>query len=58
MSGSRTYVQEGIYDEYVARSIEIANKKKVGDPMLPDTENGPQISEKQLSKIMDYISLG
>jgi acyl-CoA reductase-like NAD-dependent aldehyde dehydrogenase len=32
MSGSRTYVQEGIYDEYAARTIEIAKKKKVGDP--------------------------
>ena len=41
MSGSRTFVHEDIYDEYVARSVEIAKNKKVGDPMLSDTENGP-----------------
>ena len=58
MSGSRTYVQEGIYDEYVARTIEIAKKKKVGDPLEADTENGPQISKQQLSKIMNYIDIG
>jgi aldehyde dehydrogenase (NAD+) len=42
----------------VARSIEIAKKKKVGDPTEADTENGPQISQKQLSKIMNYIDIG
>jgi len=44
MSGSRTYVQEGIYDEFVKRSVEFAKTKKIGDPFLPETENGPQIS--------------
>jgi acyl-CoA reductase-like NAD-dependent aldehyde dehydrogenase len=41
MSGSRTYVQEGIYDEFVKKAGEMAKAKKVGDPFVPDTENGP-----------------
>jgi acyl-CoA reductase-like NAD-dependent aldehyde dehydrogenase len=28
------------------KAIEAAKNKKVDDPLLPDTENGPQISEE------------
>lgn len=31
-AGSRTFVQEGIYDEFVRRSVELAKKRKVGNP--------------------------
>ncbi len=36
----------------------MAKNKKVGDPFAADTENGPQISEKQTNKILNYIELG
>jgi acyl-CoA reductase-like NAD-dependent aldehyde dehydrogenase len=42
----------------VARSIEIAKKKKVGAATEADVENGPQISQEQLSKILNYIDIG
>ena len=58
MAGSRTFVQEGIYDQFLERAVEAAKNKKVGDPFLPDTENGPQISEKQTAKILGYIEKG
>lgn len=41
LSLSRTFVQEGIYDSFLERTIEMAKKKKVGDPFKLDTENGP-----------------
>ncbi len=41
LSGSRTFVQEGVYDEFVKRSAEMAKGKKVGDPFEEGSENGP-----------------
>ena len=40
-ASSRIFVQEGIYDKFVARSVELAKKRKVGDPLDPTTEQGP-----------------
>lgn len=43
VAGSRTYVQESIYDEFVAKSVARAQRRKVGDPFDLETENGPQV---------------
>ena len=42
-AGSRTFVHEDIYDEFVARSKKLAEKKIVGDPFDAKTEQGPQV---------------
>lgn len=39
-AGSRTYVQEDIYDEFVQKSKERALKRTVGDPWTGDNEQG------------------
>ncbi len=57
-AGSRTFVQEGIYDEFVKRSVEFAKKRKVGNPFAPDTVQGPQIDKESLNKILTYIDYG
>ncbi|KTG33818.1 hypothetical protein cypCar_00011521, partial [Cyprinus carpio] len=57
-AGSRTYVQESIYDEFVERSVERAKKRIVGDPFNFNTEQGPQVDEEQFQKILGYISSG
>lgn len=57
-AGSRTYVEEKIYDEFVERSAERARKRKYGDPFDFNNEQGPQINEEQLTKIMGYIDSG
>lgn len=57
-AGSRLYVHEDIYDEFVALSAERARNKKVGDPFAADTEQGPQVDEDQLKKILKYVDLG
>ena len=44
LAGSRTYVQESIYDEFVQRSVERAKRRKVGDPFDESTEQGPQVN--------------
>lgn len=43
MAGSRVYVQEGIYDEFVKKSAEKAKSWVVGDPFDPSVQQGPQV---------------
>ena len=57
-SGSRTYVQEGIYEEFVRKSLELAMTVKTGDPFHPDTTMGSVVSEEQLMRILGYIESG
>lgn len=57
-AGSRLFVEAKCYDEFVARSIERAKKRAVGDPFDPNTEQGPQISQVQLDKVLHYIESG
>ena len=56
-AGSRIFVQEGIYDEFVSKVKERFNKIKIGDPLDPNTQMGSQIDEKQAEKIVNYIEI-
>jgi len=58
IAGSRTFVHEKIYDEFVRKAVEHAKKIKLGDPFLKDTEQGPQIDKEQQDKILNYIETG
>ncbi|XP_016064028.1 PREDICTED: retinal dehydrogenase 2 isoform X2 [Miniopterus natalensis] len=42
-AGSRIFVEESIYEEFVRRSVERAKRRIVGSPFDPTTEQGPQI---------------
>jgi acyl-CoA reductase-like NAD-dependent aldehyde dehydrogenase len=57
-AGSRTYVQDAIYDEFVKRSVERAKKRTVGDPFDSKNESGPQVDEDQFKKILTLINSG
>jgi len=57
-AGSRIYVEESIYDEFVAKSVERAKKRTVGDPYQAGNEQGPQIDKEQFDKIQSYIKIG
>jgi aldehyde dehydrogenase (NAD+) len=57
-SGSRVFVEEKIYDEFVARSVARAMKRRVGDPFDSRTEQGPQVDQSQFDKVMSYIESG
>jgi len=56
--GSRTFVQEDIYDEFVRKSVERAKKRTVGDPFDLKNENGAQVDNEQTDKIMELIESG
>lgn len=57
-AGSRTFVHSKIYDEFVKYAKQLALARKVGDPFDSKTDQGPQIDEEQLNKIMDLINSG
>lgn len=43
-AGSRTFVQDTIYDEFVKKAADLAKKRVVGDPFTKGTQQGPQVS--------------
>jgi len=58
LAGTRCFVQEEIYDEFVAKSVEMAKKRKIGDPWEIGVQSGPQIDSDQYNKILDLIRSG
>jgi aldehyde dehydrogenase (NAD+) len=42
-AGSRTFVHAKIYDDFIARSVELTKKRIVGDPFDSSTKQGPQV---------------
>ncbi|XP_063699354.1 retinal dehydrogenase 2 [Culicoides brevitarsis] len=57
-AGSRTFVQEGIYDAFVKKAAEKAKARKVGDPFQKDTQQGPQVDDEMFKKVLGYIESG
>ncbi|CAK8690019.1 unnamed protein product [Clavelina lepadiformis] len=57
-AGSRVFVEESIYDEFVKRSVERAAKRTVGSPWEEGIEQGPQIDTEQFEKIQALIKSG
>lgn len=57
-AGSRVFVQEGIYDRFVADLKEAFEKINVGLPWEEETQMGCQVSEGHLNKILDYVRIG
>ncbi|KAL3818635.1 hypothetical protein ACJIZ3_004540 [Penstemon smallii] len=57
-AGSRTYVHERVYDEFVEKAKARAVRRTVGDPFKKGIEQGPQIDSDQFKKILRYIRSG
>src|SRR3984885_7680660 len=57
-AGSRVFVEEKIYDQFVEKSGARARRRTVGDPFDPATEQGPQVGQSQFDKVMGYIESG
>lgn len=58
IAGSRVYVEDRIYDEFVEKSAKLASQRKLGDPFDSNTTQGPQISQEQMDKILSYVQSG
>jgi aldehyde dehydrogenase (NAD+) len=57
-AGTRIFVQRDIHEEFVSRLVEFSEKLRVGDPLDPTVQLGPLISERQLDRVMEYVSIG
>ncbi|HEX3659592.1 MAG TPA: aldehyde dehydrogenase family protein [Pirellulales bacterium] len=57
-AGSRLFVESKIKDEFVERLAAKAKTRKIGNQLDPATEQGPQVSQEQLDKILHYVDLG
>ncbi|RDW62458.1 hypothetical protein BP6252_11891 [Coleophoma cylindrospora] len=57
-AGTRIYVHEDIYDEFLAAYTKRMASIKVGDNFAADTQQGPQNSRMQFDKILGYIEIG
>jgi aldehyde dehydrogenase (NAD+) len=57
-AGSRLFVERKVYDDFVARSVDRAKRRTVGDPFDTKTEQGPQVDDAQYEKVMSYIEAG
>ncbi|MDO5047685.1 MAG: aldehyde dehydrogenase family protein [Anaerococcus sp.] len=54
-AGSRLFLQEGIYDEFLAKLKEKFESLKIGDPLDENTQMGSQINMGQVEKIQSYV---
>ena len=63
-AASRTFVQEGIYDKFVAKSKELAKELEAktgaafGEFGVAEPAHGPLIAESQMKKVLDFIGSG
>ena len=57
-AGSRIFVQDTIYDKFIAALKAKFESIKVGLPWEADTQMGSQIDMRQLEKILNYVEIG
>ncbi len=57
-AGSRLYVEDKVHDKFVDKIVSLNKSRKLGDPLDPATEQGPQVDKTQLDKVLGYIEVG
>jgi aldehyde dehydrogenase (NAD+) len=57
-AASRLLLHDEIYDRFVEQLVDRARKLRLGDPLDPSTQIGPQISGRQMDRVLDYIECG
>ncbi len=50
-AGSRVFVEEKIYDQFLEKSVARARARVVGDPFDERTEQGPQVDQAQFDRV-------
>lgn len=55
---SRIFVQEDVYDRFIAAFTAAAKSLKQGDPLDPNVQQGSIASRQQLDRILGYIESG
>ncbi len=52
------YVEDKVHDKFVDKIVSLNKSRKLGDPLDPATEQGPQVDKTQLDKVLGYIEVG
>jgi aminomuconate-semialdehyde/2-hydroxymuconate-6-semialdehyde dehydrogenase len=55
LAGSRLYVQQGVYAEFMDRFVAAAQALVAGDPKDPATQLGPLASQEHYKKVCSYL---
>jgi succinate-semialdehyde dehydrogenase/glutarate-semialdehyde dehydrogenase len=55
ISANRILVQDGIYDDFVARLVEAVSKLKVGNGLEAETNVGPLIEQQAIDKVQRHV---
>ncbi len=57
-NGTRVYVQQPVYEEFLYRVRARTEKMRIGDPLDPATDVGALISAEHLAKVIRYVEAG
>ena len=55
LCGSRIFVQEGLYDDFLAKFVAETEKLKVGDPTNDENFMGPLVSRPHFDKVLGCV---
>lgn len=58
IAGSRLFVSRPLYDGFMEKLVEGANRLRVGDPSSEQTQMGPLISEGHRASVERYVEIG
>ncbi|PTX53604.1 betaine aldehyde dehydrogenase [Gemmobacter caeni] len=56
-NGTRVFVQKGIKERFLSRLAERTAAIRLGEPLDPETQLGPLVSEAQLQKVLGYMQI-
>ena len=57
-AGSRLFVQESVYDQFIQACKDAAGVRAVGGAFTPGAQQGPQVSAEQYEKVLGLIDSG
>jgi aminomuconate-semialdehyde/2-hydroxymuconate-6-semialdehyde dehydrogenase len=55
LAGTRLLVERSIHDRFLDRFLEKASALRQGDPRLPDTDIGPQITKEHFDRVDGFV---
>ncbi len=57
-NGTRVFVQRGLHNAFLEQVVRRTEAIRIGDPLDPQTQMGPLISQPQLDKVLGYVAAG
>jgi betaine-aldehyde dehydrogenase len=57
-NGTRVFVQRGLKDQFLDKVVARTKAIRIGDPLDPETQMGPLVSQRQRERVLAYMKLG